>query len=223
MSFTRRQFLIGSTAITLATAVAASFPFNGFGFSREAYAQAPASADLMQAGPLGDQAQGAPDAPVTIIEYASMTCSHCATFHTTTYPLLKSRYIDTGKVRYILREFPLDPLSAGAFMLARCGGNDKFYALVDVLFQQQKNWAFVQNPIPPLLAIAKQNGFTEQSFEQCLSNQKMLDGIEDVRQRAAQKLGVNSTPTFFINGKIHRGAPTIEELEKQMQPFLKAS
>ena len=222
MNFTRRDFLSGTTALTVATALAAALPFSGMGWSPSAQAQTPPAGDLMKAGPMGDQAQGAADAPVTIIEYASMTCSHCATFHMTVYPALKSRYIDTGKVRYILREFPLDPLAAGAFMLARCAGDDKFYPLVDVLFQQQKQWAFVQNPIPPLLNIAKQNGFTEQRFEQCLSDQKMLDAIEEVRQRGA-KLGVTSTPTFFVNGKMQRGAMTIEELEKQIQPFLKAS
>ena len=217
LKFTRREFLAGTTAFTVVAAFASALPF-GVG---SAHAQA-SNTDLMKAGPMGDQAQGAADAPVTIIEYASMTCSHCATFHTTVYPTLKSRYIDTGNVRYILREFPLDPLAAGAFMLARCAGDDKYYALVDVLFQQQKQWAFVQNPIPPLLNIAKQNGFTEQRFEQCLSDQKMLDAIEEVRQRGA-KLGVTSTPTFFVNGKLQRGTMTIEELEKQIQPFLKAS
>jgi protein-disulfide isomerase len=222
LNYTRRDFLAGTAAVAGAAALAA-LPFGTPGFLGAAQAQTPSAADLLQASTLGDQVQGSPNAPVTIIEYASMTCSHCATFHINTYPLLKSRYIDTGKVRYILREFPLDPLAAGAFMLARCAGDDKYYAMVDTLFAQQKQWAFVQNPIPPLLSIAKANGFSEQKFEQCLSNQKMLDGIEEVRQRAAQKFGVNSTPTFFINGKVHRGAPTIEELEKQMEPFLKAS
>ncbi|MGD9843809.1 MAG: DsbA family protein [Variibacter sp.] len=176
----------------------------------------------MKPGALPDHVEGKADAPVTIVEYASMTCSHCAAFHTGTYPAMKARYIDTGKVRYILREFPLDPLAAGAFMLARCAGDDKYYPMVDALFTKQKDWAFVQNPIPNLLKIAKTFGFTDQSFEQCLSNQKMLDGIEETRQRAAQKFGVNSTPTFFINGKVHRGTMTIEELEKEIQPFLKS-
>jgi protein-disulfide isomerase len=217
VSITRRELLQGTAALTLAAALlsAGSWP--------AAQAQAPSPQDLLAPSSLPDQAQGSPNAPVTVIEYASMTCSHCATFHTTTYPTLKSRYIDTGKVRYILREFPLDPLAAGAFMLARCAGDGKYFALVDTLFREQKTWAFAQNPIPPLLKIAKDNGFTEQSFEQCLSNQKVLDGLEEVRQRAQSKFGVNSTPTFFVNGKIIRGSMSIEELEKQMQPFLKGS
>ena len=217
MSITRREFLQSTAALALAAAI---LPSEGLA---PALAQTPSPQDLLAPSSLPDQVQGSPSAPVTLIEYASMTCSHCATFHTTTYPALKSRYIDTGKVRYILREFPLDPLAAGAFMLARCAGEGKYFALVDTLFREQKNWAFAQNPIPPLLKIAKQNGFTEQSFEQCLSNQKLLDGLDEVRQRGQSKFGVNSTPTFFINGKIVRGTMSIEELEKQMQPFLKGS
>src|SRR5918999_2822427 len=102
-----------------------------------AFAQNVSPQDLATPGPLGDIVQGSADAKVTIIEYASLTCSHCATFHNTTYPELKKRYIDTGKVRYILREFPLDPLAAGAFMLARCAGKDRYFPLVETLFQQQ--------------------------------------------------------------------------------------
>jgi protein-disulfide isomerase len=217
---TRREFLAASAAVAVVGAGVAALPSSDF--ITAALAQGPSVDELMKPGSLPDQVQGKADAPVTIVEYASMTCSHCAAFHTGTYAAMKARYIDTGKVRYILREFPLDPLAAGAFMLARCAGDGKYYDVVDALFNKQKDWAFVQNPIPNLLKIAKTFGFTDQSFEQCLSNQKMLDGIEETRQRAAQKLGVNSTPTFFINGKVHRGAMTIEELEKEIQPFLKS-
>jgi protein-disulfide isomerase len=177
----------------------------------------------MQPGPLGEKSMGQPNAPVTIIEYASMTCTHCANFHVTTYPTLKSKYIDTGKVRYILREFPLDPLAAGAFMLARCAGDDKYFTVVETLFKQQKTWAFAQNPVPPLFALAKQFGFTEQSFEKCLSDQKLLDGIEETRRRGAEKFTVNSTPTFFINGKIFRGDLTVAQIEREIAPYLKGS
>jgi protein-disulfide isomerase len=211
--------LEASAAVAILAAFATALPSGGI--ISTALAQVSMD-ELMKPGALPDQVEGQANAPVTIVEYASMTCSHCAAFHTGTYAAMKARYIDTGKVRYILREFPLDPLAAGAFMLARCAGDGKYYPMVDALFTQQKDWAFVQNPIPNLLKIAKNFGFTDQSFEQCLSNQKMLDGIEETRQRAAQKFGVNSTPTFFINGKMHRGAMTIEELEKEIQPFLKS-
>jgi protein-disulfide isomerase len=186
-----------------------------------AFAQAPANEELMQPGPLGEQALGKADAPVTLIEYASMTCSHCANFAAKVYPTLKSKYIDAGTVRYVMREFPLDPLAAAGFMLARCAG-DKYFDVVDALFQTQQKWAFVRDPLPQLLAVAKQLGFTQQTFDECLANQKVLDGIDWVRQRGAEKFGVNSTPTFFINGTIHRGEMTLEETEKALQPYLKS-
>jgi protein-disulfide isomerase len=212
---TRRQALqlLGSVAAT--ALVMTSLP---------AFAQNVAVQDLAAQGPLPDIALGPADAKVTIIEYASLTCSHCAAFHKETYPELKKRYIDTGKVRFILREFPLDSLAAAAFMLARCAGESdpsKYYALVDTLFRQQNQWA-VQKPIPPLMAIAKQAGFTEATFNACLSNQKYLDGIEKVRQRAIEKFKVKSTPTFFINGEPHEGAISIEDMAKFIDPLLKS-
>ena len=178
--------------------------------------------ELMTPGPLGDQAQGAANAPVTIIEYASMTCPHCAHFHETTYPELKKRYIDTGKVRFIFREFPLDPLAAGASMLARCADKDKFYPLIETLFQLQTKWA-VEKPIPQLMAIAKQAGMSEQTFNACLSDQKMLDAMQTEQKRATDKFGVNSTPTLFVNGKKQVGGQTIEDLAKVIDPILPKS
>lgn len=178
------------------------------------------SADLLTPGPLGDEVQGAANAPVTLIEYASMTCPHCSHFHETTYPEMKKKYIDTGKVRFIFREFPLDPLAAAASMLARCAGGDKYFPLIETFFAQQKDWV-VQKPLQPMFAIAKQAGFTQQSFDECLANQQMLNGIEESRTRAASKFNVTSTPTFFINGKIFRGTLTPEELDKQVAPYLK--
>jgi protein-disulfide isomerase len=191
------------------------------GVQSPALAQAPSKEELMQPGPLGEQALGSADAPVTMIEYASMTCSHCANFDVKVFPTLKSKYIEPGKLRYIMREFPLDPLAAAGFMLARCAG-DKYFDVIDALFQTQQKWAFTREPLPQLLAVAKQLGFTQQSFDECLSNQKVLDGIDAVRQRATEKFGVNSTPTFFINGNIHRGEMTLEETEKALQSHLKS-
>ena len=179
-------------------------------------------ADRAPAGPRGDQAMGAENAPVTIIEYASMTCPHCAQFQARTFPKLKERYIDTGKVRFIFREFPLDPLAAGAFMLARCADKDKFFPIIDLLFSTQRDWV-VPNPLQPLLNVAKQAGYTEETFNACLKNQQVLDGIQNVRDRAAKVLNVESTPTFFVNGKRVLGDVSIEDLEKEMKPYLKAS
>jgi protein-disulfide isomerase len=213
---TRREFVAGTSALALLAA------FN-VRFAPTALAQgaAPSTAELMETGVIPEQSLGKDDAPVTVIEYASMTCGHCAAFHTNTYPEFKKRYVDTGKVRYILREFPLDPLAAGAFMLARCAGKDKYFPLVETLFQQQRNWV-VQKPIEPLFAIARQAGFTQETFDACLKDQKMLDGIEWVRARGSEKFRVDSTPTFFINGKIYKGALSIEDLAKAIDPLLKS-
>ena len=138
----------------------------------------------MTPGPLGDKILGSANAPVTIVEYASMTCPHCAHFHETTYPELKKSYIDTGKVRFIFREFPLDPLAAGRRSCWRAArGKDKYFPMIETLFAQQKDWV-VQKPLEPLFGIAKQAGFTQQSFNECLTNQQLLDGIEEVRKRA---------------------------------------
>jgi protein-disulfide isomerase len=178
-----------------------------------------AGGELMQAGPLGEKALGREDAPVTLIEYASMTCSHCAQFANTTYPTMKTKYIDTGKVRYILREFPLDSLAAGAVMLARCAPNDGYFPLVELMFEHQRDWAFVEKPLDALFALVRQAGFTQESFRACLGNQQILDGISEVRNRGAE-FGVESTPTFFINGQKHAGELTIEELDKLIEPLL---
>jgi protein-disulfide isomerase len=185
----------------------------------------PAKADtdmaaLAKAGPDGDIVLGSDKAPVTIIEYASMTCPHCAHFSEHTFPELQKRYIDTGKVRFIFREFPLDALAAAGFMLARCAGKDKFMPVVETLFAKQREW-MVDPPIPPLREIAKQFGFTQQTFDECLANQKLLDGIQEVRDRAAGQLGVDSTPTFFVNGKKLKGDQSIDMLAKEIDPYLK--
>jgi len=213
LTFTRRQILAASSGLAIA-ASAGALPLS------PAKAAEIDQAELVKAGPDGDIVLGSEKAPVTIIEYASMTCPHCAHFSTTTFPELQKRYIDTGKVRFIFREFPLDALAAAGFMLARCAGKDKFMPIVEALFTKQPEW-MVQKPIPPLLEIAKQFGFTQDTFNQCLTNQKVLDGIQDVRDRAAEKLGVNSTPTFFVNGKRLTGDQTIEGLAKEIDPYLK--
>jgi protein-disulfide isomerase len=218
VKITRREYTIGTGALAL-TGVGALVGFS-FADQRSALAQNPPLAELMQPGPLGDMSLGNDTAPVTIIEYASMTCPHCAHFHKETYPELKKKYIDTGKVRFIFREFPLDQLAAAAFMLARCGGKERYFPLIETLFQQQETWV-VQRPLAPLKAISKQAGISEQAFDECLKNQQVLDGIEEVRQRASSKLNVQSTPTFFINGKLFRGAVTMAELDKEITPYLK--
>jgi protein-disulfide isomerase len=184
---------------------------------------APASApvDLLTApGALPDIVEGSPSAAITIIEYASMTCSHCAEFHEETWPLLKAKYVDSGKAKFILREFPLDPLAAAGFMLARCAGPDKRDAMIDRLFAQQNNWAFVAAPIDSLLAQVEQAGMSQSDFEACLNNRELYDSLEKTRDAAA-RLAVVSTPTFFVNGRKLDGALTIAEFDQVLQPLLK--
>ncbi len=211
MVLTRRDFVAGASLVALAATLPAL----------PAFAQSPSNEELMRPGALPDQVLGKADAPVTIIEYASMTCGHCAHFHKTTYPELKKRYIDTGKVRFIFREFPLDPIATAAFMLARCAGEGKYFPMVETLFEQQNKWA-VRQPLPPLLAIAKQAGFSEQSFNACLGDDKLMKQIEAVRERASKEFSVASTPTFFVNGKMEKGAVGIERFEQLIEPLLKS-
>jgi protein-disulfide isomerase len=209
---TRREFAMSSAAVLVLGALG---PLGG-----SALAQTISGLELMAKGALDDIAMGSETAPVTIVEYASMTCPHCAAFEAQVFPKLKEKYIDTGKVRFILREFPLDGLAAAAFMLARCAGPDKYYPMVETLFAQQAKWA-VRNPLEPLLAIAKQAGFTQQSFEACINNKDQLNKVQQVRDRASQKFKVKATPTFFINGELHEGGMSIEDLDKAIEPYIK--
>lgn len=187
-----------------------------------AFAQGPAADSLLQPGPLGDVWLGPADAKCTIIEYASMTCSHCAAFHKTTWPALKERWIDTGKVRFTLREFPLDPLATAAFMLARCDGDAKYYPITDLLFDQQATWAFVPKPLDALEQMMKQAGFSREKFEATLKDQKLYDAINAVKERGMTVFKVNSTPTFFINGQKHQGETSIDAMEKVIKPIVGA-
>ncbi len=173
----------------------------------------PAGGELMVAGPLGDEGLGDPNAPNVVIEYASMTCPHCQRWHAEVYPEFKTKYVDTGKAYFIFREFPLDPLATSAIMLARCAPAGRYFPIVDLLFDHQSEWAFVQDPKTALLNLVKQAGFTEDSFNACLTNQTILDGVNEVKNRASQKFGVNSTPTFFFNGQKRAGEQSMAEID----------
>ncbi|MEM5580903.1 MULTISPECIES: thioredoxin domain-containing protein [unclassified Roseibium] len=211
MTQTRRQFL-KTTALATA-ALSLTMP-------HAAFAQSVDLDELLKPGPLGDKILGDENAPVAIVEYASMTCGHCANFHKRTWPELKEQFIDTGKVRFIFREFPLDPVAAAAFMLARCAPADKYFEIVDTMFENQRTWAFGDNPYQSLLDFSKQIGFTQETFEECLTNQGMLDAVNAVKDRGANEFGVSSTPTFFINGEKHSGALSIEEMGKIIEENL---
>lgn len=214
----RRTALAGGSALALA-AVTAGHPAS----AQRKRGGDVAVDELMKAGDVPDLAYGPADAKVTIVEYASLTCPHCATFHTKIFPEIKKKYIDTGKVRFVFRDFPFDQLAAAGAMLARCAGPGKELDMLGVLFEKQEAWA-VRNPIPKLFEIAKQAGFTQAKFDTCLKDQAMLDKISAVRNRAAEKFNVDSTPTFFINGKRLEGrSDSIATFDKALEPLLKGA
>ena len=224
MTINRRKFI--SKAATLAAGIP-MFSVLAPTLSRAGHPPAPAGSapgnqqqvtvsieDLMKPGSLGDMSEGSEDAPVTIVEYASMTCPHCARFHNTVYPLLKEKYIDTGKVRLIMREFPLDRLALAAAMLARCADKKQFFSLTTVLYRQQAVWARSKDPATELFKIAKLAGFTEEKFNACLQDKKIAQGIVDVKNNGLNNFQVQSTPTFFINGVKLNGALGFDDFEK---------
>lgn len=176
--------------------------------------------ELMVPGPLGEKSLGDATAPVTVVEYASMTCPHCAEFHTTVYPDLKKKYIDTGKVRFVFREFPLDALSTAAFMIARCAPEEQYFSAVETMFARQNDWAFVDQPMEKLFSVVQPFGFDEAKFGACLRNQDVLNGVNAVGSRGMEQFGVDGTPTFFINGARHGGGLTIEQIDELVEPLL---
>ena len=214
---TRRAF---TTALSL-TGLAALAGLSPLRLITEAFAQS--AADVAKPQSLPDMALGPQDAKVTITEYASMTCPHCANFNETVFPKIKSTYIDTGKVRYVFREFPLDIKAAAGSMLARCIAKDdapKFYAVIDLLFRQQNDWV-IKNTTETLTRIGKQAGLSQQQVEDCLKDQTLLDKIAADQKYANDVLKVNSTPTFFINGEMLKGETSFEEFSKKLDPLLK--
>jgi protein-disulfide isomerase len=168
---------------------------------------------------LPDMAVGSESAPITIIEYSSLTCPHCAHFHKDVYPQLKEQYIDTGKARYVMREFPLnEPALAGA-VAARCLDSSRYFAFTSLLFAKQADWAFKDDALTPLKAYAKQAGMTAEEFDKCIDNQDLQKKILAIRDEG-QKKGVNATPSFYVNGTLLKGAPTFEALVEAMKPYL---
>jgi protein-disulfide isomerase len=169
---------------------------------------------------LKERVIGDPAAPVTMIEYASLTCPHCASFHNDTYKAFKARYIDTGKVRLIYRDFPLDGVALRAAMMARCTVDQRYFGLLQVLYKSQNNWARAKDPVAELAKIGRLAGIDQAAFDACLASEELINGIIGVRQKAASA-GVRSTPTFEIGGKIYPGSRSIEEFAEIIEPLLK--
>jgi protein-disulfide isomerase len=211
------SFSISGTHLGLEAAIAAD--------DQAAPAKDAAPAPAKEAAPapaesaLPDMAIGKADAPITIVEYSSLSCPHCGAFHKDVLPSLKSEYIDTGKVRYVEREFPLNNSALAGAVLARCIDPSRFFAFTDLLFSRQEDWAFKEDALQPLRLYAKQAGLNDADFDKCIDDEALQKKILAVRDRG-EKEGVHGTPTFFINGKIFNGAPTLQALAEAIKPYL---
>ncbi len=164
---------------------------------------------------------GSADAPVSIVEYHSMTCPHCANFHKTVLPVLEEKYLKTGKARLILRGFPLNELDLVAFMLLRCAPEEKYLEHVKLMYDTQRDWAYAQNPGEAVGKLAERMGFSQDGFKACLQNQQVFDGLVSVARRGAETFTVDSTPSFFINGTRQGSIGSVEDLETKLSPFVK--
>ena len=161
-----------------------------------------------------DRILGSPTAPITIVEYASLTCPHCAHFTDEVLPEIKKKWIDTGKVKLVLRDFPLDDEAVHASMIARCAPHDRFYAFIDTFFADQANWAAAPDYRAALSRLAELGGMSKSEVDSCLKDATLENQVISSRLVAANQLGVNATPTFFVNGTKFTGAPTVEEFDK---------
>ena len=216
MIITRRAF----TAALSFTGLAALAGFSPLRLITEAVAQS--ATDVAKPVSLPDMALGPADAAVTITEYASMTCPHCAAFNADVFPKIKSEYIDTGKIRYVFREFPLDIKAAAGSVLSRCIAKDdanKYFAVTDLLFKTQADWV-MKNTTEALTRIGKQAGLSQQQVEACLNDKALLDKLVADQKYAGDVLKVDSTPTFFINGEKIKGETSFEEFQKRINPLL---
>mgnify|MGYP000122872718 CR=1 FL=1 len=179
----------------------------------------PTKADVMLAGTAPEMAFGRADAPVTIVQYASLTCPHCRRFHKEIFPKLKRAYIDTGKVRYILRDFPIGKTSGAATIALRCAKPEKYLELYGTFLEQQPNWVSQEVHLDRIYKVAAQVGMTRQQFDACRENQAMIDGLDWVKQRG-RLLGVIGTPNFFIETKLVKKVLSFEEISAMVDPLI---
>jgi protein-disulfide isomerase len=175
------------------------------------------------AAEVGDHALGDPNAPVTIIEYASLTCPHCAEFHEDVLPQLKERYIAPGKVRLVYRDFPLDQRALAAASLAHCAGPERYFGFLDVLFQTQESWARADDYLAALERLGKLGGLTEAEMEACFADEELTNRILQTRLEAQDQHEISSTPTFIIDGKAYSGSRGIDEFGELIDPLLDES
>ena len=210
-----RNILIVAGGVVAVAAIAGAVYFGtrapASGPPPVAAASAPSKAGLETAQP-GDHVLGDANAPITVIEYASLTCSHCAHFHTQVLPEIKKKWIDTGKVKLVYRDFPLDQIAAKAAQIAECAGNDKYFGVVDIIFRGQPQWATAADPLAELAKPLRIAGMGENEIKACLANDAMSNAVIKDYQ-GGEAMGVNSTPTLFINGQLYRGARSVDELD----------
>jgi len=185
------------------------------------FALAALTGSLSAQTPPEDRFIGRADAPITIIEYASLTCPHCANFHKEILPKVKAAYVDTGKAKLIYRDFPLDQVALKAAALARCAPAERYFAFLDVLFQQQNSWASAPDPMVPLARIGRLGGLSEAEFKACMENQALADSILASRLIGARDMQVQSTPTVLVNGKKVDGINSFDDLDKVLKPLAK--
>lgn len=218
----RNMLIVAGGAVAVAAIVAGVY----FGTRAPAPGPAPvavaATADkaaLMGVLPT-DHVLGDPKAPVIIIEYASLTCSHCAHFHTQILPDLKKKWIDTGKVKLVYRDFPLDQIAVKAAQIAECVGNDKYFGVLDIIFRGQPQWATGADPIAELAKPLRIAGLGEAEIKSCLANDAMLNAVLN-DYRSGETLGVNATPTLFIGGQLYRGSRSVEDIDAALVKLVK--
>ncbi len=193
----------------------------GIGFLTLLLAAPPAAAgNAPLAEAVAEMVMGRDDAPVTMIEYSSLACSHCAAFHRDVLPKINENYIGPGKVRLVYRDFPLGGLALSAAMVARCGGREKYFGFIEVLFRSQAQWARSDNPRRDLARVARFGGISQKDFDACLVNEPLLANIRERAADAQQKFGIDSTPTFIIEGERIVGARPFEEFRDVIEKAL---
>jgi protein-disulfide isomerase len=179
--------------------------------------EGPSPQELLEPGPLGEKAFGNPKAPVTLIEYASLTCPYCKAFHRDVFPRLKRDYIDTGKIRYVIREYPIGRTAGNAAIVTRCVADDRYLGLVHGFLERQAEWVSQEVRHDAIFGVAKDYGMTRETFDKCLANQSIIDGLTVVKERG-RKFGVIGTPTFFVNGQKAQGTVTYEQIKAMIEP-----
>lgn len=205
---TRRALFALFAAATLAVAAGVAAP-------GPALAEAADKVTVPEGFP--ERTLGDPKAPVTIYEYSSLTCPHCANFHTDTLPALKERFIDTGMAKLVYRDFPLDRLSLVGHLMARCAPEPLYFRLMDVLFAQQREWTGAKNPVQAMMQYARLAGMSDAAIDACLKNEDLLTQIQSIQDQAQKAYGINSTPSFVIDGQVLAGNQSVDTFAKAIE------